>query len=135
MIFINKKSDKIGALASTLCLIHCIITPFIFIVQSSSIACCSSTTPNWWGVIDYIFLVVSFFAIYDATKTTTSKWMKPSLWISWILLALIIINEKAQWISLNKHLIYIPAITLIVLHFYNNKYYQCKTDKCDTNEG
>ena len=135
MIFTNKKSDKIGALASILCLIHCIITPFIFIVQSSSVACCSSTTPTWWSYIDYIFLIVSFFAIYYAAKTSTSKWMKPSLWISWLLLVLIIINEKAQWISLNKHLIYIPAIALIVLHLYNNKYYQRKTDKCNINEG
>ena len=133
MIFTKKKSDTLGALSSSLCLIHCIVTPFIFIVQSCSVTCCSST-PNWWQFIDYFFLVISFFSIYHATKTTTSKWIKPSLWISWVFLFIIIVNEKLVWFPLNKNFIYVPALTLIVLHLYNQKYYQCNTAKCNTNE-
>ena len=134
MISLKQKPDNIGALASTLCLLHCIATPFIFIVQSCTTTCCSST-PTWWQFVDYFFLLISFFAIYSATKNTNNNWIKPSLWISWFLLLLIIVNEKTQWIPLNENLIYFPALTLISLHLYNKKFCQCNTNKCANNEG
>ncbi|GAA4232098.1 hypothetical protein GCM10022291_06050 [Postechiella marina] len=134
MILTNQKSDNLGAIASSLCLLHCIATPFIFIVQSCSLTCCSNT-PTWWVFIDYFFLTISFFAIYRSTQTTTSKWIKPALWISWILLFFIIVNEKMAWLSLHENLVYFPALTLIALHLYNKKYCQCNTNTCCANEG
>lgn len=134
MIITNQKSDSIGAIASGLCLLHCIATPFIFIVQSCSLTCCSDT-PTWWAFIDYFFLIISFFAIYHSTKTTTSKWIKPALWISWAVLFFIIVNEKMRWLPLHENLIYIPALTLIALHIYNKKYCQCNVNTCCANEG
>lgn len=133
MIFTNQKSDNLGVLTSTLCLIHCIATPFIFIVQSCSITCCDSA-PTWWRFIDYFFLVISVIAIYYSTQTTTIKWMKPSLWLSWSLLFLIIVNEKVAWVSLHESFIYFPALSLIILHQYNKKYCKCNITKCCTNE-
>lgn len=133
MIFINQKPDILGTLASSLCLIHCVATPFIFIAQSCSITCCEAT-PIWWKAIDYLFLVISFFAIYYATQTTSSKWVKPALWFSWFTLFIIIINEKVAWFPLNEKAIYLPALALILLHLYNKKYCQCNTTKCCTNE-
>lgn len=70
------KPDVFGAFASTLCLLHCIATPLLFIVHSCSIGGCSAT-PVWWKSIDYLFLVISFFAIYRSTQTTTSTFIKP----------------------------------------------------------
>ncbi|QVY65211.1 MerC domain-containing protein [Polaribacter sp. Q13] len=135
MTFTNQKADHIGAIASSLCLIHCVATPFIFIAQSSVLACCSTTTaPSWWKFIDYFFLVISFLAIYRSTETTANNWMKPSLWFSWLLLFVVIINEKIALLSIPESAIYIPAIALIILHTYNRKYCQCKTDKCCSHE-
>lgn len=134
MIVTNQKPDSIGAMASTLCLIHCIATPFIFIAQSCSMTCCSGV-PTWWTFIDYFFLVISFFAIYRSTQTTSKNWIKPSLWISWFLLFIVIVNEKMAWFSLHEDFIYVPAIVLISLHLYNKKYCQCNLNKCCTNEG
>ena len=135
MIISKQKSDSIGAIASTLCLIHCAAIPLLFIVQAGASACCSTTTtPSWWKFIDYFFLIISFFAIYRSTETTTNKWMKPALWSSWLLLFIVIINEKIALLSIPESAIYIPAIALIILHTYNRKYCQCKTDKCCTNE-
>lgn len=133
MILINQKSDSIGAMASTLCLIHCIATPFIFIVQSCSITCCNGV-PSWWGFIDYFFLIISFFAIHRSTQTTSKNWIKPWLWISWFLLFIIIVNEKFTWFHLDEKIIYVPAIALISLHLYNKKYCECNTNKCCANE-
>jgi len=132
MIYIKRKSDILGAIASTLCLIHCIATPFLFIVQACSATCCNAS-PVWWQFIDYLFLVISFFAIYQSTQTTTNKWIKPALWLNWFLLFMIIVNEKIGWLLLNDNLIYIPALTLVALHLYNLKYCKCNTNTCCTN--
>ena len=134
MILIKQKTDIIGAIASTLCLTHCIATPFIFIAQSSAMVCCESA-PVWWSGIDYFFLVISFFAVYRSTQTTSSYWIKPFLWLSWSLLFIIIMNEKTAWFSLSEQAIYFPALALIALHLYNKKYCQCNNNKCCTNEG
>jgi hypothetical protein len=134
MIFIKQKSDSIGAIASTLCLMHCIATPFIFIAQTCSMVCCDKA-PIWWSFIDYFFLVISFFAVYRSTQTTSSYWIKPFLWLSWSVFFIIIVNEKTAWFPLSEQAVYFPALTLIVLHLYNKKYCQCNTTKCCTNEG
>ena len=133
MIVLKQKTDLIGAVTSTLCLIHCIATPFIFIAQSCSMVCCDSA-PVWWGAIDYFFLVISFFAVYRSTQTTSSNLIKPFLWLSWSVLFIIIMNEKRAWFPLGEQAIYFPALTLIVLHLYNKKYCQCTTTKCCTHE-
>lgn len=125
MILIKQRPDYIGAIASTLCLLHCIATPFIFIVQAGSLNCCGSP-PTWWKLIDVLFVIISFFAIYNSTRTSSSKIIKASLWFFWFFLFFIIINEKIGWFQLNESLIYFPAIALTVLHLYNKKYFQTK---------
>ncbi len=75
------KPDAIGSAASTLCLIHCLATPFIFITQACTMSCCADA-PTWWQSLDYLFIVISFFAIFRATQTSTNKFIKIALWIS-----------------------------------------------------
>jgi len=133
MILSKEKSDNIGAIASTLCLIHCIATPLIFIVQSCSLTCCTES-PVWWSSIDYVFILISFFAVYQSTKNTSKNWIKPALWISFIGLFVVIINEKLSLFYLNDNFIYVPAICLITLHLYNRKYCKCDSNKCCSNE-
>ncbi|MCG1036819.1 MerC domain-containing protein [Polaribacter sargassicola] len=134
MIFTKQKADSIGAISSTLCLIHCVATPFIFLAQSSLLNCCNEV-PSWWKLFDYFFLIISFFAVIRTTQTTTKQWVKTALWFSWAFLFTVIINEKFELLSLNENIIFIPTISLIYLHLYNRKYCQCNTDKCCTHEG
>lgn len=123
------KVDYLGIVAGFLCLIHCIATPFIFIVKSCATTCCAST-PIWWHAIDYIFLFVSFLAIYHSTKNTQKTWVKNAFWVNWAALLFIIANEKLELIYLAKEIIYIPSALIVILHIYNLKYCQCKEDKC-----
>ena len=126
------KTDFIGASASLLCLIHCVATPFLFLAKSCSDICCAET-PIWWKTIDYLILLISFIAIYRSTKTSNSTPIKWLLWISWISLALIVLNESVNLVDINKNIILIPALALVILHLYNLKYCQCQTDYCCIN--
>lgn len=124
-------ADSIGAAASFLCLVHCVVTPFIFVAQVCTASCCE-TAPDWWKWVDYFFLVVSFFAVYRSAATTSRYWMKLALWISWEALFLMILNEHFGWATLPSWAIYIPALALVFLHLYNWKYCRCEEDTCCT---
>ena len=125
------KPDTIGSLASTLCLLHCIATPFIFITQACTMSCCADT-PIWWQSIDYIFIVISFFAIYRSTQTSTNKIIKSLLWITWLIFFALILNKSLDLIYINKNFAYCAGISLAFLHLYNLRYCQCKSDDCCT---
>ena len=114
------KADIIGASASLLCLIHCLATPFVFFIKTSSSLCCSET-PFWWQSIDYIFLTVAFFAVvHILNNNRTKKWLKSSLVICWIGLLLVTINTTFFIFHISNLLAYAPAVLLVALHLYNS---------------
>ena len=131
----NKRtSDLLGAMASGLCLIHCLATPFLFMVQAEvahhhAHEHAHGDIPLWWGLIDSVLLVVSFFAVFWAARNSTKTWMKYALYATWIALAFIILNEKIGFVHLPEEIIYIPTIGLIGLHLYNRKYC-CEDESC-----
>ena len=126
------KPDSIGSVASILCLIHCIATPFIFITQACTMSCCAGA-PTWWQSIDYIFVVISFFAILRSTQTSSNKMIKIALWITWFLFFTSIINKALQLFYINQNVTYATGLTLALLHLYNLKYCQCDNEKCCVN--
>ncbi|MFK7934800.1 MAG: MerC domain-containing protein [Saprospiraceae bacterium] len=125
----NNPSDLFGALASSLCVIHCVATPLIFVVQASAIRC-SEIGPWWWRILDYLFLVVSIFAIYQSADKTSLAWMPKTMYIAWGVLAFLIINTTFHVLPIPHLLVYLPAFSLVFLHLYNRKYCRCATTKC-----
>ena len=125
-----KRPDIVGALVNTLCIIHCLATPLLFIATASSLNHEYYNVPKWWVNLDFLFLLIASIAVYSSTKTTSKKIMKPTLWIFWFLLFLLIINEKITFVSLPEYFKYISASSLSVLHLYNLKYCNCKDDNC-----
>ncbi len=117
---LENKVDYIGAVASFLCLIHCISTPLFFLVTACSVSCCVSS-PVWWKVIDFFFLLISLNAIYFGTRNNPLYWLSFSMWFCWGSLFLLIFNESTGFIPLPEKTNYIPAIALVVLHLYNQK--------------
>ncbi|MEO9512065.1 MAG: MerC domain-containing protein [Flavobacteriaceae bacterium] len=128
-IQLTSKSDIIGAVASSLCLVHCLATPFLFVVQAG-IASVGEARPEWWGLLDLIFLVVSLFAIIWSNNNTSKRWVGYAFWVCWILLGFVIMNEKFSLIPLMEEAVYIPALGLIFFHLYNRKYCQCGQEAC-----
>ncbi|MHA7877887.1 MAG: MerC domain-containing protein [Bacteroidota bacterium] len=123
------KTAYVGALASLLCLIHCMATPFLFLVKTYSNTCCVDA-PGWWQAIDYVFLAVSGLSIYYATKERTSNWVRVALWSAWIVLSLGIMNKTIDVVPLPRQFIYCFSLVIVVLHLYNQRYYQGKKRAC-----
>lgn len=118
-----------GVIASGLCLLHCVATPLLFIAQTH-ITTTHETSPSWWGLLDYLFLIISFIAVYRSNQTTNKIWIGMALWISWSILAFVIINEKFELFTLSEFIAYIPALALIIFHLYNQKYCHCGGKGC-----
>jgi len=66
-LILKPDSDIMGALASGLCMMHCIITPFLFAALATT---CSEVGPLWWKMVDFVFLVITFIAIRYTAKST-----------------------------------------------------------------
>ena len=124
--------DSIGIIASTLCTIHCIVTPFIFIAKACTSICCANA-PTWWVMIDYIFLFISLLAIFFISKNLTAQWLKISFWLSWVVLLFTILNHSFDILYLPQNFIYIPSFSIIALHFYNLKFCKCERETCCAN--
>ncbi|MEM7161208.1 MAG: MerC domain-containing protein [Bacteroidota bacterium] len=123
------RADAFGMIASGLCFVHCVATPFIFLAKACSVACCADA-PVWWQAIDYIFIVIAFIAIYYSTRNTKVRWVKIAMWLTWALLLIILIHESLRMSFLSHNLLYFAALGLIALHFYNLKFCKCASDEC-----
>ncbi|MAJ52128.1 MAG: hypothetical protein CMB82_11040 [Flammeovirgaceae bacterium] len=124
------KSNIIGASSSGFCIIHCATTPFVFLANLSTVPCCDSI-PLWWQSLNYLFLTISLMAVITAAKKSTKSWLGIALIISWIFLFLTIFIETFEIMIISEAWNYIPAISLIILHVYNQKY--CTCDNCCKN--
>jgi hypothetical protein len=122
------ESDNIGALASMICLIHCFATPFIFISAASLEHSHHYNSPLWWSLIEIVLMIISFIAVFWSAKSSPQNWTKYALYISWIILAFFILNEKFDMIRLPEFMVYLPAFSLIVIHLYNRKHTRCKSN-------
>lgn len=127
-MILKMKADTAGMISGSICLLHCMATPFLFFAKACADDCCVHA-PVWWQLIDYLFIIVSFTAIYSATKNTTKKWMRFALWGAWGLLFLAIVNETMEMVILPETAVYIPALLIVGLHLYNKKYYTCRGNR------
>ena len=119
--------DSIGIISGFLCMLHCIGTPFLFIAKACSVSCCSEA-PLWWQLIDYLFLIISFVAIFFVSKKISKSWLKFAFWFSWVVLLFVILNQTLEIIYLPSNIIYFPAFLTILLHFYNLKFCKCHSE-------
>lgn len=124
-----KSSDHLGVFSSVACMLHCFATPLLFLSQAQT----SSITheiPFLWQVLNYIFLVVSFFAVYRSIQNSSNTIVKIFLFIAWFSLSFFIINEGLEAYHIPEFFTYSAAILLSSLHMYNLKYCSCKDEDC-----
>ena len=106
--------DKAGIASALLCTIHCLVVPVLFILKSYWTGHSTLQLPWWYEKIDYLFLVISFIAVYHSAGHTPLKAFKISLWFFWLALAIALMaHESLHWLA------YIASTGLIATHFVN----------------
>lgn len=123
------KADLLGALASGLCMVHCLATPFLFIAAACTDSCCASA-PAWWRWIDVLFLVISFFAVYRSASRSDHTGWKLGLWISWVALFVFVSNEQLGILPVAHYFKYTAACSLIAFHLINLRHCRCQAKRC-----
>ncbi|MES2518504.1 MAG: MerC domain-containing protein [Bacteroidota bacterium] len=117
--------DYLGIISSGICLIHCLATPILFFVQRYFQKKLQSDAyeNQYW---DYVFLLVSFIAVFSTTQHLKSRRIIVVFWAFFTLFAVAILFED-DFKYLN-FLGYTSSIGLIITHLLNIKH--CK--KCQS---
>jgi hypothetical protein len=129
MKIIEINSDHIGVTASSLCMLHCFFTPLLFLSQATSVTF-TQEIPFLWQSLNYLFLLISFLAIYYTAKNSSKLSVKVLLVSTWLILSSLIINEFFEITSIPELYTYAAATSLAGLHVYNLKYCRCDDDNC-----
>ena len=128
MKVLHNNSDTVGVFTSLACSIHCFATLFLFVAQSGLLS--SNIQPIWWESINYIFIALSFIAVYYSAKNTSENIMKPILWLCWLFFVSVILNEMIELTKIPELFSYVSAFSLAYAHVYNLKFCQCKDGEC-----
>jgi len=123
-ILVNNNSDTLGIVVSGLCLLHCLATPFLFMMFMGA-SKVDTGYSLFWKSLDILFLALSFLAIHRSIKTTSRSWIKYGFGLGWGALFIIVINEKISLFPLVEEIIYPVSLLLVGLHLYNMKYCKC----------
>jgi MerC mercury resistance protein len=111
---IDKGYDMAGITSALLCTVHCLVIPALFLLKFSWTDNNNIKLPDWWESVDYVFLVISFIAVFHSARHTPAKAIKVSLWLFWSILAVAIIFSKDfHWLA------YVASAGLITTHFLN----------------
>jgi len=107
-------SDKAGIASAVLCTIHCLVIPILFLLKFSFADSKGCLLPPWWEQLDYVFLAVSFLAVYHSAKHAKSMKVRASLWLFWAILVIaIIFQNTVHWMA------YIASAGLVITHAFN----------------
>ncbi|WP_236974613.1 MerC domain-containing protein [Membranihabitans maritimus] len=117
---ISKNSDILGASSSALCILHCLISPLIFvlapIVDSGHSNHLHISGGGFWGFLDLIFLILGLIAVQFTSVRNTI--IKKILWGAWLILALGLGMDKMGEV-LGHFLMYTGSAGLVVTHIIN----------------
>lgn len=130
----TSRSDLFGAFASGLCLIHCALTPLLFaarpMIDSAIDAHGYGHThgPVFWWMFDFVFLGLSFIAVYFSTRQSGHKLYKTLLWLFFVVFAAGLLSELVHF-EMGIWLMYTGSIGLVITHIKNYRF--CK--QCQLN--
>lgn len=116
---LNPRSDWVGVVSASLCVVHCLLTPMLITLAANF---------GWWPGVSYLFLIVGFYAAYETSQHSSGS---PWLWVIWISFALltvsIIFEDDYETLEL---LGYVASAGLVVGHVFNIRF--CK--KCPSHD-
>ena len=116
-------SDWLGVSASTLCIVHCALTPLIFTAKPVFYGMIGKQVHNHgaWAALDYVFLILSLIAVYYSARHTAHPILKWVFWAAWIVFACGLLFEPHTMTS-GHWLMYAGSIVLVIAHLINYQY-------------
>ncbi len=112
-------SDRVGIVASVVCLVHCLIFPVLVLMRVPL----SEWLHDFWHSLEYIFLIVSFGAVYISARNTPKLWMRFFLWFAFAALAASVLLKHFETVF--DVLAIAAAFVLIAAHIINIKQLNC----------
>ena len=117
------KSDYLGIIGTTLCVLHCAFSPLIIAALSAV-----QSNEEGWAWLDYVFIALCLWAVFHSAKHTYSKAIKVGLWAAWAVFAVgIVFEDAAEGMA---YVGYAGSLALVVLHILNIRYFK-HCDKCE----
>ncbi len=107
--------DYVGIASSGLCFLHCTLLPVVLVAMKAG--------ETEYPFFDFLFLGVSFVAVYFSVRHHQGTLLKKMLWGFFGLLAVSILMEEVSPVF--EYLGYVAALGLISAHVYNIRY--CRT--------
>ena len=101
-------SNSMGIVGCVFCLIHCLASPILMIIGMKFML---------KPFVKYIFLIISYGAIYDTTQHSTDIRTATLLWVSFIFfLFSTLFIEEYEWLHIVN---YIASFFIIIGHIIN----------------
>lgn len=113
-------SDRVGIIASVVCLVHCLIFPVLVILRIPL----SEWLHEFWHSLEYIFLAISFVAVFFSARSTVKPWMRYFLWTSFFALAASILLKHYE--AVFDTVAIAAALILITAHILNIRQLSCQ---------
>ena len=122
-------SDYLGIFSGSLCILHCAFTPILFLSQTPLVTL-NQEAPVVWKMLNFLFLILSFIAVYRSGKNSNNTYVKRLLLFTLIVLCICILNELFELFHVLEVFSYLAAASLCALHLYNLKYCSCNDESC-----
>ncbi len=109
--------DYLGIAGSGMCLIHCLAMPTLFFIQNLFARELFKGLDLENIYLDYLFVLVCFFAVYSVTKRSNSQKVNTSFWLFFGLFSIsVLFEENFEYL---EYLGYIASLGLIITHIVN----------------
>jgi hypothetical protein len=109
------KSDLLGLAGSGLCIVHCLLVPFLLCIDDS---CCSSSSIDLLSP-DYLFLGLSGTAVFFSSRKELNFKVRVLLWI---FLAITIVGFSLEhFLAYPPYVLYSGSAGLVITHLYRLK--------------
>lgn len=109
--------DYLGIAGSGMCLIHCLAMPILFFVQNSFAKDLLKGLDLENIYLDYLFVLLCFFAVFSVTKHSDSWKINASFWLFFTLFSISVLFEEDF-----EHLDFLgygASLGLIITHIIN----------------
>lgn len=119
---LSYKNDIVGSTIGAFCVLHCALTPMLFLSPNFIELSNHTSALFWWKNADFLFLTIALFAVLRSSSTTSIKELKFIFWVAWLFLSIAILNERMAFFESTEIYVYLSSLILIALHLYNLKF-------------